>query len=126
MIIPFFAFRLPLLLHYPSPDLPPAILPHPKSLQTLPPIALKIISMAAKSPLTTSHRIALRRLELCAYAVQEIHMELEAPQDPEHKADLLIASENLAFEVLDLLRTVRTHAWGPEDPYYDPDSDHQD
>lgn len=57
---------------------------------------------------------ALRRLELCNYAVQEIHAEVDLPQDPEHKADLLIATENLAFEVLDLLQTVRIYAWGPE------------
>lgn len=57
---------------------------------------------------------ALRRLELCNYAVQEIHAEVDHPEDPEHRADLLIATENLAFEVLDLLHTVRLYAWGPE------------
>jgi len=76
---------------------------------------------AQRNPLSTPIDVALRRLELCAYAVQEIHTEVEAPMDPEHKADLLLATENLTYEVLDLLRTVKTYAWGPE-PEYDEDS----
>jgi hypothetical protein len=72
-----------------------------------------------RDPLSTPIDVALRRLELCAYAVQEIHTEVEAPMDPEHKADLLLATENLTYEVLDLLRTVKTYAWGPEDAQED-------
>jgi len=60
--------------------------------------------------------VSLRRLELCNYAIQEIHTELQRPADPEQKADLLVSSENLAFEVLDLLQTVRTYTWGVNDP----------
>lgn len=41
--------------------------------------------------------------------------------DPEHKADLLLATENLTYEVLDLLRTVKTYAWGPESDSEDED-----
>lgn len=41
-------------------------------------------------------------------------MEVDAPTDPEHKADLLLATENLTYEVLDLLRTVKLYAWGEE------------
>jgi hypothetical protein len=49
-------------------------------------------------------------------------MEVDAPTDPEHKADLLLATENLTYEVLDLLRTVKTYAWGPEiEPEQDED-----
>lgn len=55
---------------------------------------------------------ALRRLELCAYAVQEIHTELDQPQDPEQKADLIIATEKLVGEVIDLYSTVRRYVWG--------------
>lgn len=69
-------------------------------------------------------KTAIRRLELCSYAVQEIHIELGKPQDPEDKADLLIASENLASEVLDLLTTVRAYVWGVEQDeqvYYSDD-----
>jgi hypothetical protein len=66
------------------------------------------------SPIVTPIDVALRRLELCAYAIQEIHTEVEAPTDPDHKADLLLATENLTYEVLDLLRTVKLYAWGPD------------
>ena len=58
--------------------------------------------------------VALRRLELCAYAIQEVHTEVQQPTDPEQKADLLLATENLTYEVLDLLKTVKYYAWGPE------------
>lgn len=74
-----------------------------------------------QNPLSTPIDVALRRLELCAYAVQEIHTEVEPPMDPEHKADLLLATENLTYEVLDLLRTVKTYAWGPESDSEDED-----
>ena len=67
-----------------------------------------------RDPLSTPVDVALRRLQLCAYAVQEIHTEVEQPSDPDHKADLLLATENLTYEVLDLLKTVKYYAWGPE------------
>jgi hypothetical protein len=70
--------------------------------------------MATQDPLATPIDVALRRLHLCAYAVQEVHTEVEKPTDPEHKADLLLATENLTYEVLDLLKTVKYYAWGPE------------
>ena len=68
---------------------------------------------------------ALRRLQLCSYAIQEIHVELEKPADPEAKADLLLATENVAFEALDLLNTVKLYAWGPEqEEFVPPDDDY--
>jgi hypothetical protein len=70
--------------------------------------------MALQDPLATPIDVALRRLELCAYAVQEVHTEVQEPTDPEHKADLLLATENLTYEVLDLLQTVKYYAWGPD------------
>lgn len=48
-------------------------------------------------------------------------MEVQAPTDPEQKADLLLATENLTYEVLDLLKTVKHYAWGPE-----PEEDEED
>ena len=57
---------------------------------------------------------ALERIELCTYAIQEAHYEVELPDDPERKADLLIAVESLTFEAIDLLRTAKLIAWGPE------------
>lgn len=63
-------------------------------------------------------RRALERIELCTYAIQEAHYEVEQPHDPERKADLLIAVEALAFEAMDLLQTTKLFVWGPE-----PDED---
>jgi hypothetical protein len=76
-----------------------------------------------RDPLSTPVDVALRRLQLCAYAVQEIHTEVEQPSDPEHKADLLLATENLTYEVLDLLKTVKFYAWGPESQFQDEDEE---
>lgn len=63
-----------------------------------------------QSPLDT----ALRRLDLCTYAIQEIHIELDQPQDPESKADLILATEKLVAETVDLYQTVRLYVWGPD------------
>ncbi len=65
----------------------------------------------ANSPLAT----ALRLLENSSYAVQEIHMELDQPQDPEQKADLILATEKLVAETFDLYQTVRLYVWGEEE-----------
>ncbi len=58
---------------------------------------------------------ALRRLDLCTYAVQEIHIELDQPQDPDSKADLILATEKLVAETVDLYQTVREYVWGREE-----------
>lgn len=63
----------------------------------------------------TSLETALRRLELCSYAVQELHMQLEQPDNPERKADLILATEQLVGETLDLYKTVRYFVWGQEE-----------
>jgi len=57
----------------------------------------------------------LRRLELCTYAVQEIHTQLEQPDNPESKADLIITTEKLVSEIVDLYQTVRHYVWGQEE-----------
>jgi hypothetical protein len=59
--------------------------------------------------------IALRRLDLCTYAIQEIHTELEQPEDPESKADLILATEKLVAEIVDLYQTVKLYVWGDEE-----------
>ena len=53
----------------------------------------------------------LRRLELCTYAVSEIHLQLQRPDNPE-KADLILQTESLVAETLDLYQTVRRYVWG--------------
>lgn len=62
---------------------------------------------------------ALRRLDLCTYAIQEIHTELEQPHDADSKADLILATEKLVGEVVDLYQTVKLYVWGkePEEEY---------
>lgn len=71
---------------------------------------MEISNRTTRNPLAT----ALRRLDLCAYAVQEIHLEVDQPHDPEQKADLLLATEKLVAEVIDLYQTVRVFTWGEE------------
>lgn len=71
--------------------------------------------MASERLPSASLATALRRLELCTYALQEIHTELEQPEDPEQKADLILATEKLVSETIDLYATVRRYVWGDED-----------
>ena len=58
---------------------------------------------------------SLDRLNLCIYAIQETHYEIEVPQDPDQKADLLLATESLTQEAIDLLMTIRSYVWGPDE-----------
>ena len=76
--------------------------------------------MPAERLPSSSLDVALQRLELCTYAVQEIHIELDQPQDPDSKADLILATEKLVAETVDLYQTVRAYVWGLEE---DPDED---
>jgi hypothetical protein len=71
--------------------------------------------MASSNLPNTSLDVALRRLELCTYAVQEIHIELNQPQDPDSKADLILATEKLVAETVDLYQTVRVYVWGEDE-----------
>ena len=59
--------------------------------------------------------VTLRRLELCTYAIQEIHSQLEDPEGPDDKADLILATERLVAETVDLYQTVRFYVWGEEE-----------
>jgi hypothetical protein len=77
--------------------------------------------MASSNLPNTSLDVALRRLELCAYAVQEIHLELNQPHDPDSKADLILATEKLVAETVDLYQTVRVYVWGEDEPEEDED-----
>jgi hypothetical protein len=77
--------------------------------------------MASSNLPNTSLDVALRRLELCTYAVQEIHIELNQPQDPDSKADLILATEKLVAETVDLYQTVRVYVWGEDEDPEDED-----
>lgn len=61
--------------------------------------------------------VALRRMELCTYAIQEIHVELQAPTDSDEKADLILATERMVAETFDLYQTVRRYVWGEEEEH---------
>jgi hypothetical protein len=54
----------------------------------------------------------LERLQLCTEVIQEVHYLVENPEDPDEKADLLLAVEALTFETLDLLQTTKYYVWG--------------
>lgn len=84
--------------------------------------------MASERLPSASLTTALRRLELCSYAVQEIHTELEEPQDPEQKADLILSTERLVSEVIDLYATVRRYVWGEaeDEDFYISSRDEED
>ena len=56
----------------------------------------------------------IERLELCRTVVSEVHTRLEIPKDSEQKADILLAVEALAHEVVDLLKTTNRYVWGDE------------
>ena len=71
----------------------------------------KVPSPDTRDPL----KKVLDRLQLCTYAIQEAHYELEKPETPDDKADLLIAVEALAYEAIDLLETTKFYVWGPEE-----------
>jgi len=79
--------------------------------------------MASERLPATSLETALRRLELCAYAVQEIHVQLDEPNTAESKADLILATEKLVGETLDLYKTVRFFVWGEEEFEFQRDKD---
>ena len=57
----------------------------------------------------------LERLQLCTEVVQEVHLLLEQPTDPDDKADLLLTVEALTFETLDLLSTTKSYVWGEDE-----------
>jgi hypothetical protein len=77
--------------------------------------------MASERLPQVSLEIALRRLDLCTYAIQEIHTELDQPDDPEAKADLILATEKLVAEIIDLYQTVKLYVWGPELEFQEED-----
>ena len=56
----------------------------------------------------------IERVNLCSEVVQNVHKQLEEPETPDEKADLLIAVEYLAKDVFALLLTTKDLVWGEE------------
>lgn len=55
--------------------------------------------------------INLRRMKLATHVLAEIHTQLVDPLYPEPKADLLLASEDLAETAFEILEAVREIVW---------------
>lgn len=62
---------------------------------------------------------AVQRLDACTFTVAAVHEQLIDPEDSERRADLLIASERLMAEVLDLVMDLRMIAWPDNAPFPD-------
>ncbi len=56
----------------------------------------------------------INRINLCIDVIQDIHTNLEQPETPDEKADLLIAVENLARDIYLLRKTTQSLVWGEE------------
>jgi hypothetical protein len=63
------------------------------------------------------HERVLRRMYATIYTLNRIHEELLDPIDPNGRADLLIAAEDLAVVALALAARTRSIAWQENDPY---------
>lgn len=57
-----------------------------------------------------------RKLLLCKMVVDEVNQELLSPLRVEERADLLIATEELAESTMELLMNVREMVWGKNNP----------
>lgn len=62
---------------------------------------------------------AVSRLEACTFTVSTVHETLIDPEDVERRADLLLASERLMAEVLDLVMDLRMITWPDNAPFPD-------
>lgn len=62
----------------------------------------------------TPTEAALDRLFLCSEVVKQINQELIISDLPNEKADVLLATEALARDVMILLKRVHDDVWGPE------------
>lgn len=65
--------------------------------------------------LRTPTEAALDRLFLCSEVVKQINQELIISDLPNEKADVLLATESLARDVMVLLKRVHEEVWGPDE-----------
>jgi hypothetical protein len=67
----------------------------------------------------------LQRVSACSHTISIVRDNLVDPVDLEHRADLLIAVEDLVNEVMTLAFDVRAMTWPDKEahPSYTPDSD---
>jgi hypothetical protein len=62
-------------------------------------------------------QIAVRRLGACAFTLKTVRDELIEPNDPELRADVLLAAEDLMSEVISLVIDLRVMTWPDNAPY---------
>jgi len=63
----------------------------------------------------TPTEAALDRIFLCSEVIKQTHNELILSDIPDERADVLLATESLARDVMILLRRVHDEVWGPEE-----------
>jgi hypothetical protein len=69
----------------------------------------------------------LQRVSACSHTIAIVREDLVDPVTTDHRADLLIAVEDLVNEVMTLALDVRAMTWPDKEahPSYTPDSDTQ-
>lgn len=60
---------------------------------------------------------AVQRLDACSFTVSTVHEHLIDPEDTELRADLLLATEQLLAEVMDLVVDLRMITWPDNQPF---------
>ncbi len=53
----------------------------------------------------------IRKIKLCAEVLEQVRVELLYPPNPERRADLLLATEDVTSEAFELLASVREMVW---------------
>jgi hypothetical protein len=69
-----------------------------------------------------AHEYALARLSACQFTVAALLQDLRDPCDSERRADLLIASEYLLNDILQLNNALREMTWASLDKKAHPSS----
>ena len=59
-------------------------------------------------------RSQLRQVRLCTLVLEDINTDVADPATADSRADLLIATENLAVEAIKLVEQARALAWNQE------------
>ena len=69
-----------------------------------------------------AHAYALTRLSACQFTIASVLQDLRDPCDAERRADLLIASEYLLNDILQLNNAIREMTWSSLDKKSHPSS----
>ncbi len=74
------------------------------------------------------HDRAVERLTLCSLVLEEVREQLVLDPDPDRRAELLLTTEDLAANVIELTDRVRDFVWNLPTlaPFYDPSTPIED